>query len=512
MLSLFEGLTSLHPASGSAMAGLATHYQVSPDGRQYRFYLRGHPNPRGIRLADSSDLRGDSLHSRQSASVPAPAARWSDDVLLTAQDFVYSWRRVLDPATAAPDARLMYCLAGARDVNAGRLAAERLGVRALDDFTLEAELEAPTPYFPELVSNIVYCPVPRHVIQAAGVRWTDPDRMVSNGAFVLRERRPYDRIVLARNERYYEAREVALRELVFMIVTDGNARLNLYRSGGAAVMFASIPAVIPALRRKKDFQAKPSYASAFFVINTGTPPLDDVRVRYALNMATDKRPLADLTQAGSIPAVGLVPATGGYQALKSLPISIDGVEYDVLSFNPRAARQLLLKTGKTLPAHMECVGGNFADTKLIQQVLQRQWREHLGVDLEVIAEEVQTWIQSVHSGSYRHIADSGSPQGSYVDPAWFLDLFRGSGGYGTGWSDPQYDAMLTAAEATVDPALRLAGLTRCERRLLEAMPIIPYCHEVQSVLTKPFVKGLGNNRIIRMQFKYAWIDTNWRPQ
>jgi oligopeptide transport system substrate-binding protein len=510
MLSIFEGLTSLDPATGRPMAALATHYEVTSDGLRYTFFLRGHPAPRGIRLPDTSELRRKSSGERQVSSHGNPA-RWSDGVPITAHDFVYSWRRAISPMMAAPDAEAMYCLKNGEQINGGRLESDELGVRAPEDFVLQAELEAPTTFFLELVSSILFCPVPRHVIQSAGQGWTEPGRLVSNGAFTLGEHHPDDRIVLGRNPNYYDAGEVALEELVFLIVGSGSARVNLYRSGDAAITDASIPTVIPQLRRRKDFRPQPTYASSFFVVNSTTTPLDDVRVRYALNMATDKRPLAAMNQAGSIPAVGLIPPTDRYPGQQSLPVVIDGVVYDVLSFNPQAARQLLSKTGKRLPARMEFVGGNFADTRLIAQVLQRLWRESLGIDLTLILVDVQSWLQSLFKRGYRHVAEAGS-RAHYVDPTWFLDLFLRPEGNGAGWSEPEFRTLLAEAKSTIDPALRMARLAQCERRLLEAMPILPYSYEVASWLRKPFVRGLGNNLLGRQQFKYVWIDTNWRPQ
>jgi oligopeptide transport system substrate-binding protein len=115
------------------------------------------------------------------------------------------------------------------------------------------------------------------------------------------------------------------------------------------------------------------------------------------------------------------------------------------------------------------------------------------------------------NGRYRHIAESGA-FANYVDPAWFLDLFSGAGGYGTSWSDLEFNRMLSSARATPDRALRMRRLAECEQLLLQAMPILPLCQVVQAKLQKPFVKGLGSNLLNREQFKYAWIDTNWRPQ
>src|SRR5215467_1239413 len=150
ILSMFEGLTSLHPVTGAPMAALATHCETTADGQRYTFYLRGHPQPRGTRLPNTGDLPLEFSRGR-SAPPDALPARWSDGTTITAHDFVYSWRRVLDPAVAAELAYLFYPLRNAQKIGAGKLAPDRLGVRAHGDYTLEVDLDYPAPYFLELV-------------------------------------------------------------------------------------------------------------------------------------------------------------------------------------------------------------------------------------------------------------------------------------------------------------------------------------------------------------------------
>jgi ABC-type oligopeptide transport system substrate-binding subunit len=295
-------------------------------------------------------------------------------------------------------------------------------------------------------------------------------------------------------------------------VADPTARLNLYNAGiGAVVAQPNIPTIILTLRRRKDFRPQRYYASEFIAINTTTPPLNDVRVRYALNMATDKLPIANLTGAGSVLAVGLAPPTEDYPAPRTLPVSSDGTTYDVLSFNPRAARELLAKATPRFPDRLEYFAPNLPDCTLWAQILREQWKAHLGLELVMVAVELTVWVQSVRAGNFRHVAQWGL-EASYVDPVWFLDVFSSQGGYGTSWSDPVYKQMLSEARRTSDPTLRMARLAECERQLLQAMPIIPQAHDVNPKLTKPFVNGLGSNLLNREQLKYAWIDTGWRPQ
>jgi ABC-type oligopeptide transport system substrate-binding subunit len=509
-LSLFEGLTVLHPATGIPIAGLATHYDISPDGLRYTFFLRGHPQPGGTPLGRSGDLPEEFSHGRVTPPV-ASQATWSDSVPISAHDFVYSWRRAVDPTTGARFAFLLHDIRHALEVTVGKAPPSHLDIQALDDFTLQVELVRPTPAFLELVSGAVFCPVPRHAIQAFGRDWTDPGRIVSSGAFLLKERRLFDRIVLAKNPAYYESGQVALKELTFVIVRDDTARLNLYKAGIGAMVQPWVPTIMPVLRRKKDFRPQAQYASLFWVVNTSTPPLNDVRVRYALNMATDKRPIADLAAAGAVPCYGLVPETADYPSLRSLPVTLDGTIFDVLSFNPEAARALLAKTAHPLTQRLEYFCSTTADSLLWAAILKDQWARNLGIELDVRPVEFTVAVEANVNGRFRHVSESGA-FANYVDPACFLELFSRPGAYGSFWSDPLYNRIFTQARETSDRALRMTRLAQCERLLLEAMPILPLGQEVQAKMRKPFVKGLGSNLLNREQFKYAWIDTQWRPQ
>jgi oligopeptide transport system substrate-binding protein len=509
MLSLFEGLTSAHPVDGSPMAALATHCDVTSDRLRHTFWLRGHRQPGGIRLPDASALPPE--YSRRRTAAPESAvARWSDKVPITAHDFVFSWRRVVDPSTAAADAYRMFWIRNAEEIVAGKVPPDTLAVRAIDDFTVQVDLSEPAPFFRQLVSGLPFCPAPRHVIAREGVAWTDPGRIVTSGAFTLHERRTYDQITLRRNPAYYDAGNVALDSLVFLIVPDVSAFINLYKMGAAAVAQPWIPTIMPTLRRKRDFHSAPYYASEFWVLNTKVHPLDDVRVRYALNMATNKRSIADLVAAGSPPASGVVPPTRGYRPPDELLVDVDGVVYDVLAFNPEAARRLLASTAWRVPRRLEYLTPNQMDAKLWAQVLKEQWNTNIGVELSIRTEELSVWSQSVQNRTYRHVAFYGS-SAAYVDPSWFLNVFTTRDACGTGWFDPQYGAMVSVARAAADDAVRMSKLAECEQYLLRAMPIVPLCHDVQPHLRKPYVKGLGTNLLDRYPTRYAWIDTNWRP-
>jgi oligopeptide transport system substrate-binding protein len=507
--AMFEGLTSFHPRTGEPTAALATHFEVTRDGLRYKFYLRGHGAPRGARLPNTTDLPRQFSRGRFAPPDSAPA-RWSDGAPVTAHDIVYSWRRALDPATAATYAYLMYYLRNAEEVSAGKLSPENLALRATDDFSLDIELRTPTPFLPQLLSHRVFCAVSRRSIETYGPAWTEPGHIVASGAFILQEHRPNDRIVLTSNREYYEAGIVGLDEIAFIPVVDGSATLNLYKTGYASVMQPLLPQLFPFLRAKQDFRTHAMYGAVYPLINTTKLPFSDVRARYALNMATDKRAVADFVGAGRRAALNLVPPLHDYEPPRDLRVSIDGAYCDVLSYNPPLARELFVKAaGGRPPFRIEFLFPNLPEAKPVAEILQQQWKHALGIELVLVKQELQTWLQTVFSKSFSGVAYWGDTA-YYLDPTWFLDQFTASSAANaTGWIDPRYDSALAEAARTPNRSERMSRLAASERQLLAGMPFIPLYTDSWTYLCKPFVKGLGANPFDCQQWKYVWIDTNW---
>lgn len=522
--ALFEGLTNYHPQTMEPMAGIATHHETSADGMRVTLYLRGHLRPKGTAFCDTSTLpialsRG---HKTPPGRVPV---RWSDGTPVTASDVVFSWRRVLDPATAAPYAHLLYCIQCAEEVNAGRASPEKLAARALDEFTLQVDLRTPTLYFFGLLSCVTLAPVPWQPIEAARRQgnessWTEPGKIVTSGPFTLVERRTRDRTVLRRNPNYIESGLVGLEEVSFLLVPDLTATLNLYKSGNAHVIAPAVlpPFLAPSLSRKRDVRTARAFATCFACFNTRKAPFDNVLVRYAFNMAINKQAIAGVFGFGRMPARTFVPLFGGYQPPANVIIDFGGKSYDVLSYNPTAARELLAKAGYPSGVDLngnqieiDLIGPNFADVRLRCQILQQQLRANLNVEVNIRSHEFQTFLENVFSGNYRGIADYAD-SGLYLDPNWFLGEFvPGSAVNPTGWADPGYDAMLAKANSTLDPATRMQRLADCEAYLLKAMPFIPIFTDAWAYPQKPYVRGMGPNLMDVHPLRYAWIDTNWRP-
>jgi ABC-type oligopeptide transport system substrate-binding subunit len=531
--ALFESLTNYHPTTGQPMAALSTHYETNADRTGFIFYLRGHPKPAGIRFPNTDSLQNEyakgKLREDFSRGHAAPSdalpARWSDGTAITAEDFVYSWRRAIDPETATPVfATFFHYIRNGAQITAGQRRPDALGVRTIDDFTVQVDLQAPIPFFLELMSHRIFAPVPRRAIEAARRRgnessWTEPGHMVTSGAFVLREHRPYDRVVLRKNPCYYEAGLVALQGITFAPVPDGTTCANLYKAGNVHSMSgASLPPLLAcAVERKADAYNAPAFFHILPGFNIRKPPFDNVLVRYALNMATNKKQIAGVFGSGRVPARTFVPPLTGYEPAKGATVSFDGRIYDVLSHNPEGARELLAKAGfpNGVGRHgrkltFEYLFPQLPHSQPIAEILQQQWRIALNIDVRLVKQDFQAWIQKVLSADYGMTESSFG--GDYLDPNAFLELFVSRGPLSFAWSDPKYDALLGLANSTPDPAGRMRRLAECEAYLLKAMPVLPLLFYGFVYLQKPFVRGLGTNPLDAHPFKYAWIDTKWRPQ
>lgn len=334
--------------------------------------------------------------------------------------------------------------------------------------------------------------------------------MPSCGPFLLHERRPYDHIVVRKNPRYYGASRVQLDEIVFLPISDGSTSVNLYKTGSAYAMHgrAVPPLWIPALRGRKDFHVTPAYRNVFYAFNTTRPPFDHPLVRYAFHMATNKDEIARFLGGGQTPARTVVPPFGGYEGAATLPVESGGRVWDVLSYDPEAARKLMSIAGAGRLV-FDLTFPNRTRSKELAQILQKQWRVNLGAEVNLVMMESSVWVQTFQSVNYRGMIEVGMGA-DYADPNSFFELFMGEID-GSGWSDPEFSRQVDAANTVGDNATRMRKLAGCEERLLRAMPVLPLFFDSYSYLRKPYVRGLMPNALDTPSFKDVWIDTNWRP-
>jgi oligopeptide transport system substrate-binding protein len=449
-VALFEGLTSIDPA-GNIIPGVAQSWTISPDGRTYTFTLR-------------------------------PDAKWSNGDPLTAHDFLDSWKRALEPATASYYAYQLYYLVNGEAYNTGKLTDfSQVGVKAPDDRTLVVTLNHPTAYFLELTAVMqTLFPVHLATVKKYGNDWTKPGKMVSNGPYVLKAWRLNDYILLEANTHYW--RPVAIRRIRVLPTRDANTCFNLFYSGKTDLILdqSSIPPVLlPDIRHKPYFHPNPIGATTFVRFNVKHKPFDDVRVRQALALSLDKQDIVDkIIRTGEPVANTLVPpGNPAYHPPQGL------------TRNLAEARRLLAEAG--YPG-----GRGFPDVTLlfatkgtsaaIATEMQALWSRDLGINsIHLHGQEFKVYLNSQSSIDFDLCISRWI--GDYNDPQTFLDMFvTGGGNNDTNWSDPVYDRMLQDSESAPDPARRMQILHDMEKILVEdQLPVFPISFTVGAVLYHP---------------------------
>jgi oligopeptide transport system substrate-binding protein len=267
-----------YDAHARPIPGMAVSWTTSPDGLTWTFKLRH--------------------------------AQWSDGTPVTAHDFVFAWRRILDPKTAASYAYFLYLFKNAKAVNEGKLPPGALGVTALDDHTLRVTLAHPAPYLLQMLTHMTLYPEPRHVVLAKGSAWTRPGNYVSNGPYILKEWKPNDHITLVKNPKFYDAAHVRVTKVIYYPTTDANAGLRRLRAGELDTQDGIPAEKILWLRAHMPqlLHPVPQLTLEFIVANQSRKPFDDARVRKALNVAIDRDVItAKITRMGEIPAYHIVP-------------------------------------------------------------------------------------------------------------------------------------------------------------------------------------------------------------
>ncbi len=443
--ALFEGLTSFD-GKGVPQPGVAERWEVSPDGLSYTFHLR---------------------HD----------AVWSNGDPVTAEDFLYSWRRTLLPATASEYAYQLYYIRGAKAFSEGTSTDfSTVAVRAPDPYTLKVELESPTPFFLDLCAFSTLLPVHRGTVEKYSDWASKPAHFMGNGPFLLKEWRPFDRVRLVKNPRYWNAASVRLNSVDVLPAARPHTAFNLYATGIADLMMDKGLAPTPLLgelKKRADFHAAPFLGNYFFRFNASRKPFNDPRVRRAFCLVVDKAYITErITRAGEIPATSFTPpgAGTGY-------IPPPGMERDV-----EKARALLAEAGFPEGRGFPVVYYLYrADSDLDQDIaveLQNMFRRDLGVTIQLARQEWTVYLNSQSKLDYDMCRSSWV--GDYNDPNTFLDMFVTDGGNNrTGWSSKRYDELIAAAAREVDAQKRFDIFREAETILVTAeSPICPLYYYV----------------------------------
>jgi oligopeptide transport system substrate-binding protein len=440
LLDLFEGLIA-NDARGNLIPGVAESWSISTDARTYHFTLRNN-------------------------------ARWSNGEAITADDFVFSFRRLLDPATAAEYANLFSIIKNAGPITKGEMMPETLGVRALDARTLEITLERPTPYFLSLLAHQTAVPLHRASVEKYGRRFVRPENMVSNGAFMLKDFNPNDRLVLAKNPHFHDAKNVALDFEIFHPIEDRSAGLRRFIAGEIDA-YNDVPADQVNFVRQKlgpEFRVAPYVGTYYFAFDTRKKPFDDARVRRALSMVIDREFLAETIWSGTMePAYSFVPPDIANYGKPS------EVSWKSLSPFARedAAKALLKQAGYGAggkPLKIEIRYNTSESHKATSIAIADMWKA-LGVETTLHNTDGNSHYAYLREKSPFDVARAGWI-GDYADAQNFLFLAESENralNY-SNYNNPAFDALMRAASETADTEKRKELLHKAEALLVEDAP------------------------------------------
>ena len=569
LIALCEGLTSSNPKGGKSLSGAAESWDISSDGREYTFYLQKN-------------------------------GKWSNGDLVTAHDFVWSWKRMLTPSLGAQYPDMLYYLVNAekyysseslpsmsgellkyiidteelsqhhdkakvffktnsneelvfnessdlfevlnlleevdnsyknkeikdfdekfietksslvKSINkwnftkiANNIDFDNVGVKAIDDSTLQVKLSNPTPFFLGLLSHYSTWPVHKETVLKFGSiddrngQWTRPGNFVCNGPFQLKSWELNSRIIVEKSPTYWDANTVSLNEMHFYPVQNVMTEDRMFRAGQLHLTSTLPSQKCPVYIEEKnpDLRIDPYMGTYFYRLNTNHPVLKDPRVRKALAFSINRKQLVEkVTKCGQIPSYSFTPpGSNGYQPNTSI------------SFDPEYAKSLIKEAGydenNPFPK-LEILFNTNEDHRKIALAIQQMWQQNLGVQIELVNQDWKVYLNREMIGDFE-VSRAGWI-GDYEDPNTFLDLLRPNRGNNkTGWANMEYDALVEKANATQDQVKRYELLNKAEQILIDEMPIIPLYTYVRSYQLSSDVKGYYPNYLDHHNPKYIYLE------
>lgn len=454
---LFEGLTN-QDAQGKIVPGVAQSWSSS-DNKTWVFTLRNN-------------------------------ARWSNGDPVTAQDFVYSWQRLVDHKNSSAFAWFagLSGIENAAAITKGEMTPDKLGVVAQGKYQLKVTLDRPVPWFPALVANVALFPVPQKIIAQAGDSWTAPGKLVGNGAYQLSERVVNEKIVLTRNPHYWDDAHSVLTKVTFVPINEESSATKRYRSNDIDIT-ESFPKNMYALLKKTlpgEVYTPDQLGTYYYAFNTQKGPTADVRVRKALSWSIDRKVIADkVLGTGEKPAWHFTPdVTAGF---KPLPVFMQQHDQDTLNAQ---AKSLLAAAGygPGKPLKLKLLYNTSESHQKIAIAVASMWKKNLGVDVTLENQEWKTYIDSRNSGNFDVIRASWV--GDYNEPSTFLNLLTsGNSSNIARFSNTDYDAVIAKASRETSDQARNSDYNRAEQILAEQAPIAPLYQYTNGRLIKPWVKG-----------------------
>ena len=506
LISMCEGLTIANPKGGENLPGVAESWDISEDGKTYTFFLNQN-------------------------------AKWSNGDPVTAQDFVWSWMRILTSSLGSQYPDMLYYLEGAEEYHTWlsieeikkmmesekdpeilatleelifnhkpKPSFDTVGVKAINDYELKVQLKNPTPFFIRLLSHYSTYPVHRETVLKHGTiddrkgLWTRPGNFVCNGPMNLKTWELNKQIIVEKNPLYWDADRVRLNEIRYYPVSNESTEDRMFRAGQLhvtnVVPLEKCPIYIE--NENPNLRIEPYMGTYFYRINTLHPVLKNKDVRLALAYAINRKQIVEkVSKCGQAAAYSFTPpGSAGYEPDTEVP------------FNPELARSLLAdsgyENGEGFPV-LEILFNTQEGHRKIALAIQQMWQENLGISVELVNQDWKVYLAREMTGDFQ-ISRAGWI-GDYEDPNTFLDTLRPNRGNNkTGWENDEYDRLLELANSTNEQSLRYKYLMEAERLLISEMPIIPIYTYVRQYQLSSDVKGWYPNLLDTHHPKFIYLE------
>jgi oligopeptide transport system substrate-binding protein len=458
---LLEGLVNTSPKDGSVIPGVALSWE-NKDFKVWTFHLR-------------------------------PDAKWSNGQPVTAADFVYSWQRLADPKTASPyESYLQYGhIVNIDDIIAGKKSPDTLGVKAIDDHTLEVTMSEPVPYFVKMLSHTAMKPVYKPAVEKFGDKWTQPENYVSNGAFKLKTWTVNERIVLERNPQYWDNAKTVLTQVTFLPISSEVSDVNRYRSGEIDMTYNNMPIELFQKLKSdipKEVHVDPYLCTYYYEINNQKAPFTDNRVRTALKLGLDRDIIVNKVKAqGDLPAYGFTPPyTDGTGGKLTAPAWFKETQEQ----RNAEGRKLLAEAGYTAdkPLTFSLLYNSSDLHKKLAIAAAAIWKKNLGVEVKLENQEWKTFLETRHQGNF-DVSRAGWCS-DYNEPTSFLNIMLSNSSNNTAhYKSPAFDKLIADALQVKTDAERAAFYQQAEQQLDKDSAIVPVYYYVNARLVKQYVGG-----------------------
>ncbi|SIP92675.1 oligopeptide transport system substrate-binding protein [Aeromonas sp. RU39B] len=459
---------------------------------------KGEIRPAVAESWDTKDSKVFTFHLRKDA-------KWSNGDPVTAHDFVFAFRRVVDPKTGSPYSWYLETpgVVNAHEIINGKAKPEDLGVKAVDDYTFEVTLEKPLSYFVSMMAHTTVYPEPQKVIEKFGDKWTQPGNMVSNGAYTLKEWVVNEKIVLERNKQYWDDGKTVINKVTYLPIQSQNADMNRYLAGEVDMTYETPIEHFKRLKKERPNEVRVTgyVGTYYYEFNTKKKPFDDVRVRTALSYAIDRNVIADKVMGqGQTPGYTLVPDfMDGFKPAVPEWAKLTQAQRDAKAKEELAAAGY----GPGHPLKFELLYNTSENHKKVAVAVASMWKK-LGVEVSLVNQEWKTYLQTKSSGNF-DVARAGWIA-DYNEASSMLDLKQTTHGNNDGkYSNPEFDKLMADSRSKTDSVERNKIYAQAEAILDKDLPIAPIYQYVTARLVKPYLGGYPENPLDNLYTKDMYI-------